>query len=57
VLQIDHTSYQINNLNVEAEILVFSELKNKLLNLPTSLTEIWIKKRKSRYRTQTAFQL
>jgi hypothetical protein len=44
VLQIDHTSYQINNLNVEAEILIFSELKNKLINLPISLKEIWIKK-------------
>jgi hypothetical protein len=29
---------------MEAEILIFSELKNNLLNLPTSLTEIWIKK-------------
>jgi Leucine-rich repeat (LRR) protein len=44
VLDIDHTSYQINNLNMEAEILIFSGLKNKLENLPTSLREIWIKK-------------
>jgi Leucine-rich repeat (LRR) protein len=43
-LKIDDTSYQINNLNMEAKILIFSELKNKLLNLPISLREIWIKK-------------
>jgi hypothetical protein len=28
---------------MEGKILIFSELKNKLENLPTSLTEIWIK--------------
>jgi Leucine-rich repeat (LRR) protein len=44
VLQIDPTSYQINNLSIETEILIFSNLENKLINLPTSLTEIWIKK-------------
>jgi hypothetical protein len=43
-LAIDDTSYQINNLNMEAEILIFSHLNNKLINLPISLTEIWIKK-------------
>jgi hypothetical protein len=42
-LKIDHSSYQINNLNIEAEILIFSNLKDKLINLPTSLREIWIK--------------
>jgi Leucine-rich repeat (LRR) protein len=44
VLLINHTSYQINNLNMETEILIFSYLNNKLLNLPISLREIWIKK-------------
>jgi hypothetical protein len=29
---------------MEAEILIFSKLENQLLNLPTSLREIWIKK-------------
>jgi hypothetical protein len=29
---------------MEAQILIFSRLKNKLINLPISLTEIWIKK-------------
>jgi hypothetical protein len=42
-LKIDVTSYQINNLNTEAEILIFSYLEDKLENLPTSLIEIWIK--------------
>jgi hypothetical protein len=44
VLRIDHSSYQINNLNMEAEILIFLKLENKLENLPTSLREIWIEK-------------
>jgi Leucine-rich repeat (LRR) protein len=44
VLCIHDTSYQINNLNAETQILIFSELNNKLQNLPTSLTEIWIRK-------------
>jgi Leucine-rich repeat (LRR) protein len=44
VIDIHDTSYQINNLNIEATILIFSDLKNKLINLPTSLREIWIKK-------------
>jgi Leucine-rich repeat (LRR) protein len=43
-LIIHDTSYQINNLNMEAEILIFSVLKNKLINLPISFKEIWIKK-------------
>jgi hypothetical protein len=43
VLQINYTSYQINNLNMEAEILIFSKLENKLENLPISVREIWIK--------------
>jgi Leucine-rich repeat (LRR) protein len=42
-LVMDHTAYQINNLNMEAEILIFSELEDKLINLPMSLREIWIK--------------
>jgi hypothetical protein len=29
---------------VETQILIFSRLENKLQNLPTCLTEIWIKK-------------
>jgi Leucine-rich repeat (LRR) protein len=43
-LIIDDAGYQINNLNMESEMLIFSKLKDKLQNLPTSLREIWIKK-------------
>jgi Leucine-rich repeat (LRR) protein len=42
-LLMDHTAYQINNLNMEAEILIFSHLEKQLTNLPISLREIWIK--------------
>jgi Leucine-rich repeat (LRR) protein len=44
VLIIDETSYEINNLNVETEILIFYNLKIELKNLPVSLKEIWINK-------------
>ena len=43
-LIIDETSYEINNLNIESKILIFSNLKIKLTNLPVSLKEIWISK-------------
>jgi hypothetical protein len=43
-LSMNHTTYQINNLNMEATILIFSRLEIKLINLPPSLREIWIKK-------------
>jgi Leucine-rich repeat (LRR) protein len=43
-LVIDETSYEINNLNVETEILIFSDLKTELKNLPIGLKEIWINK-------------
>ena len=42
VLNIDETSYEINNLNVETEILIFSNLEIELKNLPIGLKEIWI---------------
>ena len=43
-LIINESSYEINNLNMEIEILIFSTLTQELKNLPTSLKEIWIKK-------------
>jgi Leucine-rich repeat (LRR) protein len=42
-LIIEDNSYQINNLNIEVEILIFSKLEDQLLNLPISLREIWIR--------------
>jgi hypothetical protein len=43
ILQIDETSYQINNLDMESEILIFYILNKQLTNLPTSLKQLWIK--------------
>jgi Leucine-rich repeat (LRR) protein len=41
-LIIDETSYEINNLNVETEMLIFLNLNTELTNLPIGLKEIWI---------------
>jgi Leucine-rich repeat (LRR) protein len=42
---IDNTSYDINNLDINCEILLFSLLNEHLLNLPSNLKEIWLKKK------------
>ena len=42
MLIIDETSYEINNLNIETEMLIFSDLNIKLTNLPINLKEIWL---------------
>jgi hypothetical protein len=41
---IDATSYDINNLDIDCKILLFTSLKSPLENLPSSLTHIWLKK-------------
>jgi hypothetical protein len=43
-LIISPDSYEIDNLNPDTEILIFSQLNEKLTNLPTELKELWIKK-------------
>lgn len=43
ILYIDETSYEINNMNVEIEIIIFSELSTEINNLPINLKEIWQK--------------
>jgi Leucine-rich repeat (LRR) protein len=43
-LQINISAYQIDNLSVDTEFLIFSKLDEELTNLPTGLKEIWIKK-------------
>jgi hypothetical protein len=43
-LRINETSYQINNLDPETEMLIFSKPDGQLTNLPISLKELWIKK-------------
>ena len=42
-LIINESSYDINNLNIDNEILIFSNLTDKLYNLPFNTTEIWLK--------------
>jgi hypothetical protein len=37
----DVSSYEINNLSTDTEILIFSNLEEELTNLPTGLKEIW----------------
>ena len=39
---IDETSYEINNLDIECSIIIFSELKINIGNLPVNIKEIWL---------------
>ena len=41
-LIIDETSYEINNLSLDTEILIFNKLSIELTNLPITLKEIWL---------------
>ena len=52
---IDETSYDINNINMENEILIFSYLKIKLSNLPINTKEIWLNKKIINYEIKTPF--
>ena len=42
-LTIDISTYDINNLNIDNEILIFENLTDKLNNLPINTKEIWLK--------------
>ena len=42
-LQINDTSYDINNLNIDNEIIIFTDIHKKITNLPFYTTEIWLK--------------
>ena len=42
-LAIDETSYEINNMDNETEIIFFTNLNEKITNLPVSIKEIWIR--------------
>ncbi len=53
VIVIDETSYDINNINMENEILIFSNLKIKLSNLPINTKEIWLNKKIINYEIKT----
>ena len=41
-VKIDETSYDINNLNIDNEMLIFSKLSIKISNLPLNTKEIWL---------------
>jgi Leucine-rich repeat (LRR) protein len=43
-LYIDESSYEINNLDIECEILIFKKIKNPITNLPYGLKELYLKK-------------
>jgi hypothetical protein len=55
ILLIDETSYDINNINMENEILIFSNLNIKLSNLPINTKEIWLNKNIINYEIKTPF--
>ena len=55
IIVIDETSYDINNINMENEILIFSNLKIKLSNLPINTKEIWLNKNIINYEIKTPF--
>ena len=41
-INIDETSYEINNLDIECTILIFHRLNNNIQNLPINIKEIWL---------------
>ena len=41
---VNETSYLIDNLDTDCEILIFNELKSKISNLPINIKEIWLSK-------------
>lgn len=43
IITIDETSYDINNLDNDNEILIFSNLNQEITNLPINTKEIWLK--------------
>jgi Leucine-rich repeat (LRR) protein len=45
IIKIDETSYDINNLDNDNEILIFSDLSSEIMNLPINTKEIWLKKK------------
>ncbi len=55
IISIDETSYDINNINMENEILIFRTLKIKLSNLPINTKEIWLNKSIINYEIKTPF--
>ena len=44
IIEINYTSYEINNLSLYMDFILLSSLSIKLTNLPIFLKEIWLKK-------------
>jgi len=42
-VDINETSYDINNLNIDNEILIFNKLRITISDLPINTKEIWLK--------------
>lgn len=42
IININETSYDLNNIKDDAEILIFHDLKTELNNLPINLKELWL---------------
>ena len=43
-IYLNESSYQINNLDLDCEILLFTKLSSSLVNLPINLKELWLSK-------------
>jgi Leucine-rich repeat (LRR) protein len=46
VMKIDDSSYQIDNLSLDGEILIFSKLNKELTNIPSGIKKIYIREGK-----------
>ena len=55
ILVINDTSYDINNLNIDNEIIIFDNLTDKINNLPFNIKEIWLKSKITNYNFKIPF--
>jgi len=54
-LRIDDSSYDINNINIDNEFLIFNWLKKNITNLPFNTKEIWLNKNIMDYNIKLPF--
>jgi len=54
-LKIDETSYEMDNLNIDSRILIFSSLITQITNLPINLKQIWLSKNIKEYNIKIPF--
>ena len=54
-LEINKTSYEINNLNIECEFIIFNSLNVSINNLPINVKEIWLNKNIKEYDIKLPF--